>query len=938
MLDLPYSYTTLVLGTVALEFLRRLLKALIVGFTGPLSKVPGPFWNKLSPLPWRLAFLKGTAPFLAQKLHRKYGDVVRVTPNLVLVSDPVSVHKILVQWDLHKSPLYEKYRQNPHVATLFTERDKAKYRVRRRLLSNGFSMSYLKALEPLMHDCVQVLEDVLEERCSAGGGTAVVNIYDLLSSLASDIMAECSFGGSFGLVRQGHHPLKTRITNFMKKAALYQTIPFLSLFGKPRDDQLNAIVDGIINKRLNSQKVGGRKDLLDMLLEASAENPNQLSMQDIKAEMLVFLLAGSDTSAVTATFCLMKLLENPTTYQALKKELDELISSPSDPIVDDNTRDLPYLNAVIYETLRMLPPAAGGFARQALEPVIVGDYALPAGTLVTADTTALHRDSRIWPDADSYVPERWITGHKGEKALERNWYPFSAGSRICIGKHFALKEVRLILAVLLRRFELSIVPDQKIEYRHHSVLYIASGEYLMTEQSKPFRVAVIGGGIAGLLLGQLLSSSPGIDAHVYERYENEDSLSGYRIQLSLEITKLLQTHLPPDTWAKVLPSIGKTPKEGYYHSCFMRPDGHIFYTYLPDEFRQTAAVSRIRLRKGLLHASENWLTTGKAFTAYEKLQDGTIKANFADGTSHVCDLIVGADGIASRVRHGLLPHIQTVQTDLVIVYFKVPYTREVESMIPYKTGSLVLYPNGQEITIVTWQNPEQPYAKGLDPEHIDPETSYVMVGFGGRLKDFADQSKSPAEMSPQELKAECISRVNAHPTHPSIRALAELIVTDSAYANVFRMVDVAEPWDSGQITLVGDAMFNMAPFLGKGAACAMEDAVDIGRIIMRFPETTVEKRRLILRQCVDKMRQRRLKERQRSAFVMNLCFFGTTPFRAALRDYGMEIANVWLTASGLARITILFVSIGVLVAGVWGLNGEFFEKLAEGVRQLLAAR
>lgn len=82
-----------------------------------------------------------------------------------------------------------------------------------------------------------------------------------------------------------------------------------------------------------------------------------------------------------------------------------------------------------------------------------------------------------------------------------------------------------------------------------------------------------------------------------------------------------------------------------------------------------------------------------------------------------------------------------------------------------------------------------------------------MVGFGSRLKDFADQSKSPAEMTPNELKAECISRVNAHPTHPSIKALVELVVTDSAYANVFRMVDVSEPWNSDNVTLVGDATF-----------------------------------------------------------------------------------------------------------------------------------
>jgi len=86
MLNLPYSYTTLALFAMGLELLRRVLKALILGFTGPLSKIPGPFWNKLSPLPWRLAFLKGTAPFLALDLHEKYGQVVRVSKYISIKS------------------------------------------------------------------------------------------------------------------------------------------------------------------------------------------------------------------------------------------------------------------------------------------------------------------------------------------------------------------------------------------------------------------------------------------------------------------------------------------------------------------------------------------------------------------------------------------------------------------------------------------------------------------------------------------------------------------------------------------------------------------------------------------------------------------------------------------------------------------------------------
>jgi cytochrome P450 len=102
-------------------------------------------------------------------------------------------------------------------------------------------------------------------------------------------MSESSFGGSFGLVRHGHHPLKTRITKYMKKAALFQTVPLLNLVSTPRDEELDATVQSILDKRLHTQKLDGRKDLLQILLEASFESPDTLSEEHIKAEMFVFL-------------------------------------------------------------------------------------------------------------------------------------------------------------------------------------------------------------------------------------------------------------------------------------------------------------------------------------------------------------------------------------------------------------------------------------------------------------------------------------------------------------------------------------------------------------------------------------------------------------------------------------------------------------------------
>lgn len=111
----------------------------------------------------------------------------------------------------------------------------------------------------------------------------------------------------------------------------------------------------------------------------------------------------------------------------------------------------------------------------------------------------------------------------------------------------------------------------------------------------------------------------------------------------------------------------------------------------------------------------------------------------------------------------------------------------------------------------------------------------------------------------------------------------------------------------------------MAPFLGKGAACAMIDAIDVAKVIAQLPSASQAKRREDFKKYVAAMMRRRLKERHRSAFVMNLCFFGTTPFRAAIRDYGMQMANFWLTGS--STIIKLGFVLGLILVVFWGTRG-----------------
>ncbi|KAF4784846.1 cytochrome P450 [Colletotrichum scovillei] len=461
----------------------KVLKASWNGLTGPLAKIPGPWLNRFTALPWMVAVVRGKAFEQGINYNRKYGDIVRVAPDLVLVSDEKSVNQILVGMDLRKSVLYEKFSQNEDGVTLFTMRDRAQYRTRRRLFSHGFAISYLKGLEPLKMSCIGALEEFIDNQCTRDGGETVIDAWNLMGRLASDIMSATAFGGSFELVKNGEHPIRKKFSESFKRGTIYQLLPFLKyipFLPKFRDPELAQLISDIIEKRQASTDKLAKPDLLQLLLDTHERNPETLSRIEVFSEMLVFWLAGSETTASTLTFAMMFLLNDPPSYQRLVNEIRGRFPLSNSPVSDDQTTDLPFLHAVLKETMRLAPPATGGLQRQTDEDVILSDHLIPAGTRVTANTTVLHWDEKQWPDAEKFVPERWLSDYKGMAASDKTaYYPFSAGSRNCIGKQFAWTELRLTLVSLLRRYDLCLIPNQSHELVHFTVLHLKAGKYMI---------------------------------------------------------------------------------------------------------------------------------------------------------------------------------------------------------------------------------------------------------------------------------------------------------------------------------------------------------------------------------------------------------------------------------------------------------------------------
>ncbi|KAH6714088.1 cytochrome P450 [Leptodontidium sp. MPI-SDFR-AT-0119] len=475
------NYLWLLLYTVLAELARRLVLTIIHAYTGPLSKIPGPAINKLTPIFWRLRLASGDFYYELPKLFEKYGDTVRVGPATVLVKGKDTVQQLLVDNVLKKSPVYDGFRPDRHHADIFTERDKDAHKHRRRLLSNGFSINYLNHLEPAMMECVDAFQEFLEQKCEEGHGSAEIDMFSNLANVTADVLTATVFGESWNLTKTNNTHLKEIFAKQLQTMLVHAQLPFLKylpFIPSPVNPEIEERLNGVLARRRGLDKKVVKKDLLQMLIDTKEKYPNEYLEGHIKADMALFMVAGTDTSSVTLTFCLLLLLNNPDKLAKLAKELDEAFPSRDDPITFEKTLNLPYLNAALNESMRAMPVAVA-FGRIVTETVVVNGYEVPPDTQISVDLAELGRDPKYWPDPELFIPERWLEPYKGHEVDRKATLPFSTGPRNCIGMQFALRELRLLLAMVVRKFELSLVPNQSHELRLFLVPTFVSKQYLV---------------------------------------------------------------------------------------------------------------------------------------------------------------------------------------------------------------------------------------------------------------------------------------------------------------------------------------------------------------------------------------------------------------------------------------------------------------------------
>jgi len=220
--------------------------------------------------------------------------------------------------------------------------------------------------------------------------------------------------------------------------------------------ELDGIVDRIIRQRRASGEDTG--DLLSMLMAARDEDGSGMTDRQLRDEILTFLLAGHETTAVSLSWTWYLLSEHPKVEQKLRKELTQVLGGRA-PQLEDLSR-LPYTEKVVKESMRLYPPA-WSLARTVTKEVELGGYRLPVGANVVMSQWILHRDPRFFEQPEQFNPDRW-TAEAAQRLPRFAYFPFGGGPRLCIGASFAMMEANLLLAAIAQRFQLRLAPGHSV--------------------------------------------------------------------------------------------------------------------------------------------------------------------------------------------------------------------------------------------------------------------------------------------------------------------------------------------------------------------------------------------------------------------------------------------------------------------------------------------
>ncbi|PKX89091.1 cytochrome P450 [Aspergillus novofumigatus IBT 16806] len=424
-----------------------------------LRAFPGPFCARFSTLYQTYLMANHPDSFnVVQGMHKRYGDYVRLGPCEISINHPDAVGAIYsAKSQCMKAPWYGIGR--PY-ESLFAVREKEEHVRRRRVWDMAMHPRCLEKYEIRLRNCM----DALLQNVKIHEGMPV-DVSQWFSCLAFDVASALAFGDTPHTSRDGnvHYILKALhrsrmgaiLGNMVWLVSWMKTIPGfdsqVKLFIKYSEDE-------IIKARKKDQD---DSFVFSWLWKDYLKGPqSKQARMNLTSDASLIVFAGSDAIAIVLTGLFYFLASMPQQLRRLQLEIDELQMGLDGKIDSDTLAKLPHLNGLINECLRLHYPGPSGFPRKTPpQGVYIGEKYIPGDVLVKVPFHTLFRDERNFERPEEFIPERWTT--QKELVLKPSVFtPFLSGTYSCVGKQFALIELRHILVELVRRYEVRFAPEQ----------------------------------------------------------------------------------------------------------------------------------------------------------------------------------------------------------------------------------------------------------------------------------------------------------------------------------------------------------------------------------------------------------------------------------------------------------------------------------------------
>jgi benzoate 4-monooxygenase len=459
-----------------------------------LRRFPAPSVAAFTPLWLSYHILRARRTTAVHQAHEKLGSVVRIAPNHISFTSPEAFKDIYG----HGAPLVKDNfyalvgAGNPSMAQATL---KSMHSQKRKNLSHVFSPAQITAMEPRVMEMVRKLCQKLKIK-SERGSVAPTDKYSVSEDGAFDVrpwmnmftydaITSMFFSDSYGLLDQGNDLCPSlRATGELNTIAAMDSFHSASAFnttfgvlprawytaahsllrhshGKQSGLNFGGMALYKVTERL--KKTPAEPDLFSNLPSYPTEKrPTPMTLAEMTAECATMIDAGNDTTQTTLTNCLYQLAYNPSKQDKLRKVLEEALPKESQPIGSyAELKHIPYLRAVLDESFRCRTPVTAGLPRRTTgEGTTIAGHYIPGDTTVSAQLFDLHRNSDLFKDPLSFIPERWLpedpecqSSEEELNNLKNYVLPFSLGPRACIGRNLAYMEVSITMAALILSFD-----------------------------------------------------------------------------------------------------------------------------------------------------------------------------------------------------------------------------------------------------------------------------------------------------------------------------------------------------------------------------------------------------------------------------------------------------------------------------------------------------